>query len=220
MTIRNNKNQAIRLRNKGYSLTEIAKELGISKSTVSYHTHNIVLSNKAIQRINALNEMGRKKGHESRKKNNIAKNDTVKNNLYLQYFSLLSLNQQNALLICSILYWAEGSKQGPYVCFTNSDPIMIGVFLKCFRRAFALDESKFRGLIHLHEYHNASDELQFWSGVTSIACEQFNKPYLKPHTGIRRKNEYHGTVRVRYYDSQIAMTLKSAYNVIAEIIGV
>ncbi|MEI8232954.1 MAG: hypothetical protein WCG44_04420 [bacterium] len=119
-------------------------------------------------------------------------------------------------ILCSALFWAEGSKHINHIAFTNSDPIMIKTFLSLLRRSYKLDESKFHITVHLHEYHLKKDILEFWSGITQIPLKQFIKPYLKPHTSIRKHDDYKGCITIRYYDVQIARELTAIYNALGD----
>lgn len=99
----------------------------------------------------------------------------------------------------------------------NSDPKMIETFLKLFRIAFTTNESKFRALVHIHEYHNGEKQRKFWSELTKIPINQFSKNYLKPHTKKRIRDGYQGCIRIRYYDATIALELRTFYNTLAKI---
>lgn len=79
------------------------------------------------------------------------------------------------------------------------------------RNTFMLDEDKFRGLVHMHEYHNEKEITEYWSRVSGIPTKQFTKPYKKPHTGNRIKKDYMGSFRIRYYDAKIAKELTQVY---------
>jgi len=87
--------------------------------------------------------------------------------------------------------------------------------LKSLRLGFALDESRFRGLIHLHSYHDPKKQLAFWSDVTGIPKSQFQKPYLKPNTGVRKRKNYQGCLSLRYGEAKIARKLDAIYHMLA-----
>ena len=73
-------------------------------------------------------------------------------------------------LLASFLLWTEGSKSArSYISFINSDPLMIRTFLTLLRKSFSLNESKFRALMHLHEYHKEQQQMIFWSKVANIS---------------------------------------------------
>lgn len=89
---------------------------------------------------------------------------------------------------------------------------MINVFITLLRQSYSLDESKFRALIHIHQYHNENQLKTYWSTLTNIPISQFSKSYQKPNTGKRKRNNYSGSLRIRYYDHKIAKDLSAIYN--------
>lgn len=115
-----------------------------------------------------------------------------------------------------MLFWAEGSKQINHIAFTNSDSSMIKTFLSLLRISYTLDESKFHVSVHLHEYHDPDTTLRFWSEATKIPLSQFIRPYLKPHTALRKHKDYKGCITVRYYDVKIARELTAIYNALGD----
>ena len=85
----------------------------------------------------------------------------------------------------------------------------ITTFIFLFRNSFKLDESKFRVLMHLHKYHNEKTEKDFWSKITKIPQNQFNKTYLKQNSGKYKKEGYQGCIKIYYGDVSIARKLRS-----------
>ncbi len=207
--------QARNLRQHGNSLGEIAQKLQISKSTASLWTFKEILTGAGKSRIKLRQDEARKRAFakiaENRKRimNEIIQNSQAS-------FERITMTPELNKLVTSIFIWTEGEK-GKFnrVSFTNSDPVMIGVFLYLFRNSFSLDENKFRALVHIHEYHNEDEILQFWSELTNIPRNQFYKSYLKPHTGKRIRENYMGSIHVSYSDYKVARELASLYNIFA-----
>ncbi len=197
------KNEAEKLRKNGFSFREISEKLEISKSTASLWLRNIELSEIAKERIHKLGVIGRIRG------NNSVKNRITIEDGKISANAKKNINQCNFLkkdlkIVCALLYWCEGGKtEKSQLTFINSDPKLVKYFIDTFRKAFDVDESKFRALIHLHDYHDANEQISFWSEITKIPRLQFTKPYNKPNTGKRKKEDYQGCVSVRYYGRQI-----------------
>ncbi|MBI5613783.1 hypothetical protein HY947_02575 [Candidatus Gottesmanbacteria bacterium] len=123
-------------------------------------------------------------------------------------------------LLLSFLIWTEGGKSSDrYVTFINSDPLMVQTFLKLLRQSFVIQEEKIRALIHMHEYHNEEKTMQFWMNITNLPKNLFSKTYRKPHTGHRKRINYQGCIRVRYYNAYIARELAALYNSCAHSLG-
>lgn len=209
------KQRAIKLRKNGYLYSEIASKLDVSKSTAHLWTSKLALSDlerqalqiklKNVKREHAKNLLGINRKLRADK-------DLLVMEEARKVVSVAKTTLEYKKLICAILFWCEGGKDtGSGVKFMNSDPHMVKTFLALFRGSFTLKDNKFRALIHLHEYHDPDKQMKFWSNVTGIPTSQFNRPYLKPHTGKNTRDGYPGCISVRYYDSSIGKLLKMIY---------
>jgi len=207
--------EAKKLRGAGYSFGEIAKKLQIAKSTAHLWVKKVELDEKALKELNKKRILARLKGLKVLKKNRVQTRKQIKT-LAIKSIGETHLNIGMKKLLCSFLYWGEGSKNTNSLTFTNSSQEMIIIFLSLLRTSFILDERKFRALIHIHEYHNENEIKNYWSKITEIPLSQFTKSYLKPHTGKNSKEGYKGTISIRYYDYKIALELTFIYNVFAE----
>lgn len=203
------------LRRKGWLYADISSELGVAKSTIHGWLKGLeltaleqMLTNQSLQklRLEAVNRLkiarDNKRNDRDYKMRQDAKN----------IVNLIDLTQSYKQLLCAIMFWCEGAKDTTNgMRFINSDPVMIRSFLLLFRNSFSVDESKFRAIIHLHDYHDPADQLKFWSNVTSIPENQFYKPYIKPHTGKRKRAGYPGCISVRYADRNLGKLLQMLY---------
>lgn len=211
------KYQARILRIRGYSLNEISKQLNIAKSTVSRWVIDILLGPVAQERIRTRGETGRRKSYTTsqlkRKRLYGAINNVVEDDL-----DEVIVDTRTARLLCAFLYWGEGGKTSPSVRFTNSDPILVKTFLALFRKGFQVDESKFGATVHLHDYHDEEERLQFWSKVTKIPKHKIGV-YHKPHTGINKRLGYPGCIAINYYDVKLFKALVAYYTNFAKKLG-
>jgi len=199
-----NHTKARKLREEGFSFREISEKLGISKSTASLWLRDIELSASAKRRIIDLGVVGRQKAAETNKKKREEENKKILEKIESN-FAGINYSEIDYKIECALLYWCEGTKYeaNTSVSFINADSEMIRYFLYVFRKSFDLDEKRFRALIHLHEYHDATRQLKFWSDITKIPISQFNKPYLKKNTGKNKKENYPGCISIRYSDIKI-----------------
>lgn len=197
------KKEAIRLRKKGFSFREISKKLKISKSTASLWLGDVELSAEAKDRIQSLSEAGRKNAAKT-VKNRIEREDLEILKRVKESVENCSMSKSDLKVVCALLYWCEGGKTDKAkLSFINSNPKLVEYFIDTFRKAFDIDEKRFRALIHLHEYHDIHQQTKFWSNLTRIPKKQFSKPYNKPNTGKQKKNGYQGCISVRYYGRKI-----------------
>ena len=86
------------------------------------------------------------------------------------------------------------------------------------RRGFALQEKKFRAIVHLHGYHDDQQQKIFWSKIAGIPLSQFSKSYQKQNTGKRKRENYQGCLSIRYNDATLARMLDALYHAIGNTV--
>lgn len=205
------KEKAIQLRKQGFSLKEISEKLHIAKSTSSAWLENIPLSIGAQNILAEKQILGQYKSILVKKEKR-EKEDKAREEVAIKTLRSMQFSQEQMKLYCSLLWWCEGNKDMGLVKFTNSDPTLIQNFLFTLRSSFALDESKFRVLVHIHAYHSDEKQKKFWSDITKIPLQQFHRSYQKSSTGKRKHEDYQGCIAVTYYDAKIAKELEAIYN--------
>jgi len=213
------KNKAISLRELGKSLSYISKKINVPKSTVSGWVSGTQLSSEVLKNISDNRVIAQQKVNLVKKKRKDFLQTKLENRVKQQLFNM-PVSAELLKTICAILFWTEGSKSGSFVSFINSDPKMISLFLYTLRHSFNIDESKLRGLVHVHEYHNEGKIKEYWSQVSGISLNQFNKSYKKTNTGKRKKEGYLGSFRVRYYDVTVARELTAIYTMLPEVLKI
>lgn len=160
--------KAIELRKKGYSLSEIVAKIGVAKSSVSVWVRNVFLSDKARRRLLTKIKLGQLISAENKRQRTQKIIDNYRRQAIREVVRK-SLDKIYKKIMCSLLYWCEGSKdyyKGVY--FANSDPRLVKTFLQLFRESFDLNEKRFRACVHLHQYHNSMKQLKFWSDITKF----------------------------------------------------
>src|SRR3989344_1780768 len=113
-------------RKEGRSLGSIARELKVSKSSVSLWCRDILLS---IEQMNALrNQAGsaysRWLGAESNRRK---KRESIEKNRNEAFTLIKKISKRDLLIAGLCLFWGEGSKTGSRFIFINSDPIMLKI---------------------------------------------------------------------------------------------
>ena len=195
--------KALKLRRSGHSFSEISRQLHVSKSSISMWVGTVVLSPSASERLFKKVKFG-----QIMFANKIRRKTILREASYLQEARIALVNNPDyRKIMCAMLYWCEGNKSPKSVIFTNSDPMLVKTFLKLLRESFVLNEKRFHPCVHIHEYHSASRQLDFWSKITNISKRQFIKPYRKPNTGKRIREGYQGCLSLRYHDSDLARRL-------------
>ena len=109
------------------------------------------------------------------------------------------VSERDLFLAGIALYAGEGSKGDGRVTFTNSDPRMIALHLRWLRTFLAIDESRLRVRLYLHEGLDLDAATTFWSEVTGVPRGQFNAAYRAiADPSIRRSKHVRGCVSVSY----------------------
>jgi hypothetical protein len=178
--------KAIQLRKQGFSLRIIAESLHIAKSTASVWLKDVFLDEQAQEKIKGFKNIGLQKAIDKSKEKRQGKLSLIEIDVR-RFIDRIPQTKDINKLACALLYWCEGEKSKSSLSFVNSDPKMIATYLALFRSAFNPDEKKFRISLHLHEYHEDLQEIEFWSRITAIPKEQFYKVYRKLNTGKSKK---------------------------------
>lgn len=211
--------EAIKLRKQGNSLSRISTILSVSKSTASLWVKDVVLSrdtqNKLHQAVTAARTAAGVTLSNKRRQREVLANNSAK-----EIFSGADLPGQYRYMLAALIYECEGAKTSRSTLeFTNSDPVLVAIFLKLIRTAWILDEAKFRVVMHLHSYHDETREKDFWSNATGIPKRQFLKTFKKIESGKVKKAGYRGCVQIKYFDVNIKRMLLAGKLLMAEKLG-
>ena len=197
--------KARELRARGMTYTEIAGELGVSKSSVSLWVRDMPregrLSYEAYRKRNG--EAVSRHWAELRSIRG-ARRYAARERASAE---IGSLSDREIVIAGSIAYWCEGTKSRARpprdrVIFTNSDPRLIRFFLR-FLRVAGVTPDRLICRVCIHESADIALAQRFWLQVTGCPEEIFGRPTLKRHNPrtVRKNtgNDYHGclTVSVR-----------------------
>ena len=192
--------KAIELRKNGLSYSEIRKFIAVSKSTLSIWLKDIQLSEQQKSRLSKLQATG----YIGAKKNQsiaLSRHKKIREFAAKEAIKLV----KNPFFVAGLmLYWAEGDRRSGRVQFSNSDSSMIKLMMKWFRKFCNVPEEKFRIGLFIHTLHVREDCHDFWSKVTGLPLNQFNKPYIKPTIFSNRKNKlYEGTCVIKIHNKDL-----------------
>lgn len=176
------KNKVKILRQKGWSLPEIAIELGIGKASVFRYIQGVVILPKYIKEWHGKQGGSIKRMKE---KEQIAQGKAQR--------KIRSLSIKEKMIFLSALYWAEGGKGDFNI--TNTDPKLIGVFVKGLEDIFGISKDRLRVSIRIFEDMDKYKCLEYWSSVIKIPIDKFaNVNILK---GKKSGKLEYGMCRVR-----------------------
>ena len=203
------KEKARALRKKGYSINQIVKEVGLTKSSVSLWVRDIVLTKEQRK---GLSERGRSVESIERRRINRLANEYKKRRIIVDEakkdFNYISLEQLK--LIGIILYLGEGGKtERGTARLSNSDPGVIKIMMRFFREICKVPEEKFRGSIHTFTHADIEKTEKYWSKIAEIPRSQFHKTYIKPSSASLQKRDTlpFGTFGINVCDTKLFLTI-------------
>lgn len=196
------KEEAIRLRKTGVSITKIEKQLSIPRSTLSGWFKNIKLSEKQKQKLATSSKAhladARKKAvawHNAQKEFRVQEAEKSAK----ETFSRLKISDPSILeLAAAILYLGEGSKKNAETSLGSSDPMILKFFIAVLRRAYALEDSKIRCELYLRADQDPVKIKRFWSNELQLPIESFRQVNIDKRTaGSVTYDHYKGVCNIR-----------------------
>lgn len=181
--------QARALRARNRTIADIAKTLGVSKSSVSIWVRDVPFTpslqlrgphrrphpahEAKLRQIDELDREGKRR--------------------------IGTLSAGEFLVAGAALYAGEGAKGDGAVNFANTDPAMMRMFCTWLRWFFDVDESRLRVRVYLHQGLDLEAAEAFWSEVTDIPRTQFRQPHRAvPDATIRHNKHERGCAYVYY----------------------
>ena len=183
---------AIKLRNKGKTFNEILKSIKVGKGTLSIWLKNVPVlesyrteydkkvSHPCRMAATAMQNKWEKKRIEVRKNYNPPFNDP---------FFMLGLG----------IYMGEGSKYcSNRTSLSNSDPEIIKIFKKWIEKYFWEKSFYWRASLHTYDNLNIEKDLKWWSEITGLSIDKFIKTQIGISSSSKRKRNtlVHGTLHM------------------------
>ncbi len=192
------------LRKKGLSIGNIANEIGVSKSTVSYWCRDIVLSHAQVKHLGKQQKTAAVTAllayAERRRRDRISRT----NHLFKRgSLDVGKVSKRDLFMVGLALYWGEGYKKGnDEFGFTNSDPETIRVIIRWLKDIYGVEKENLILRVSINQLHNKRElvVVSYWSKVTKIPKSQFTKTsFIKTASKKRylNHNEHFGTLRVK-----------------------
>lgn len=216
--MRNDRQQALKLRIQGKSYTEIADLLNIPKSTLSGWFHDLHLSGSARKRLESRVNLRSFAGlMEKNRLQTVSAQKRAKEIRFSSAKEITTVTKRDLFLLGVALYWAEGhkrtivkdGKERTYhpVSLSNSDPKLIKLFLKFLREICDVKEEQIYAELRIYQHHNAGSLLKFWSQQTNIDTSRFAKFYYGVSKSTLHKRPYnilpYGTIQIRVNSTEL-----------------
>jgi transcriptional regulator with XRE-family HTH domain len=211
--------EARRLRRLGWSVREIERRLGVSRSSVSLWVRDVPLTEEQIAELHrrSATSPGQLAGAAAN-----AALGRVRRRSYQTEGRNRAREGDRLHLAGCMLFWAEGDKHRNGVRLTNSDPDLLRLFVTFLRRSYDADPSRIAVTCNLFADHLARQrEIEdFWLRTLDLPRFCLRKSivnvYSKYSQKKRRNKLPYGTCKVAYSDTAVA---QSIYGAIQEYAG-
>lgn len=165
--------KAINFRKAGYSYNMICEELNLSKSTVADWTRKIPYTpNEDVFKRTKLAHIksGMFKHHQR-----MAEVEEMRK---IATEELGIVTKRDLWFLGIGLYVGEGSKTHEYVRIINSDPEIIKMSVRWFKKVCGLKNENFSPALHLYPDNNVKKTIDYWSKTIKIPKIQFGKTQI------------------------------------------
>lgn len=147
------------LRSNGFSISEIVKETGKSKSIVSKYIKDVKIKSKYKKILLSKRDWNKDKSLSEWNEARLKSARYIKN-----------ISDKESLLILASLYWGEGTKRELNII--NSDPQMLRVVIICFKK-LGIKNSQIKVTIRIYEDINQEVLINYWSNVLKLPKKCF-----------------------------------------------
>ncbi|PCI29231.1 hypothetical protein COB52_02780 [Candidatus Kaiserbacteria bacterium] len=186
--------EAVRLRNNGYSYGMINEKLDIPKGTLSYWLSSVEYT---------PNKEARNRIKEGRRKTSLArtleKELSMKEARSVAVKDIGNFSDRDAFMLGIGLYIGEGAKT-VLTEIINADLKVIKFSIKWFVESCGVPKGNFVLNIHMYPDNNIEECLRYWSKGTGIPLSQFGKPQVderKDKKMAKRGKLRYGTAHLR-----------------------
>jgi DNA-binding MarR family transcriptional regulator len=183
----------------GRSIKEIAKELGVSRSSVSRWVRDIELTDEQRR---ALLERNPAYNRQSSGWHVVASRRRAARVRSQEHGRELARLREPLHLAGCMLYWAEGSKERNALQFCNSDPEMVRFFVRLLRTYFDIDDDQIRITCYLYADHEQRQrEIEaYWLDVASLTEASLRRSVVNRVSKSSKRKRFgslpYGTCRV------------------------
>ncbi|MGD0523114.1 MAG: hypothetical protein ABSA43_00965 [Candidatus Microgenomates bacterium] len=202
--------EAKKLRQSGKSYSEIKKETGVSRSTLSSWFAKAEWSKsigaKLTEKYKIINASRLVKINKIKGTKTELKHDDYRLGARNEYQGL----KQNRLFNAGIsIYWGEGDKSGQgRVAVVNSDPGMMQVMVNFYRKILNVPEKKLRAALFLYKDINEAEALKFWSEKLRITKERFIKTQFLPSKSTLTKSKVtYGMCNIYFCSTEMSIKI-------------
>jgi len=215
------KNQAIELRKRGMTYSEIIKIVPVTKGLLSYWFKDLVLTKEEKEKI-ALNMIGSRgagilKSSATNKQKRLSREIVA----FEDAKKIFAENREDHRFLIGIaLYWAEGAKKHDVFQFVNSDQDMVCFMHKWIQKYLKVEKEKIRLRLFIHKVPGYENIELSWAGKLGLEPSIFMKTIYKPTKHLVRKNpDYKGCMRLSIANVYIFRLMKAWQKLLIQYYG-
>lgn len=191
------------MRAKGQSIKDIAKKLGVAKSTASLWVRDVILSFEQLEllknKMTRGSELGRQKSAFIQKAARIKK---IKKYVRMGQSDFSKLSKREIKIAGLCLYWGEGSKKTRELSWCNSDPKINVFMINWLKICYGISDDRFKANVGINIIHKNRELIvkKYWSNITNIPLNMFTNTIFKKSKSQKvyeNFNEHYGTLRIR-----------------------
>lgn len=195
------KGNAIALRRKGLSYSEILETIPVAKSTLSLWLQSVGLSKKQKQRLTRKKLLSMKRGWLKAQRLRLENIERIKTSAQNEVPDLLN---DPFWLLGVVLYWGEGTKEkvwrkGEKLALTNMDSDMLWLYKNWIKKYLNIGEERLRYELYIHENADIKRAYIFWEKALEIPSQSLRVYFKKDKGNAYRKNRnvsYNGVLRI------------------------
>jgi transposase-like protein len=198
------RSRAVQLRADGWSVNDLARELGVAKSTAYQWVKHLPLdpdTDRAREKrehaavMNAA-RWGVHRDERDRRQAEVHAAATAE---------VGELSDRDVLLLGAAIYWCEGAKSKPWrradrLVFINSDPVLLALFLR-FLAASGRGRETLSYWVHIHETADAESAGDWWASELDLPRALFQRPTIKRHSPLTKRantgDDYRGCLVIQ-----------------------
>jgi len=189
--MRKDKQEAFRLRMQSKSYKQIMARLNVPKATLSDWFSKLPWSNELSDTLNEKNKKANKARFVELSKIRGENLDKIYNQARKEAAEEFDLLKHHPLFVSGvIIYWTEGDKISPSFRVTNTDPLMIKLFVRFLLEICRMPKNKIRINLLLYPDLNPDSCISYWSKETGLDSEHFAKSTVIQGRHKTRKLQY------------------------------
>ncbi len=170
------------LRQRGYSLPEIHKEVKVGYGSVFRYIGGVEILPEFQKIWHSKRGGSLKRMIINKEKAKIMAEKTIK-----------KLSNKEKIIFLSALYWGEGNKKD--FILINSDPVLIRIFVKGLTEFFNVKKDDLKITIRIFEDLDKNECLKYWSLITEVPSNKFLNTDILKGKKVGKLN--YGMCRVR-----------------------